>query len=174
MGGPGSGRASKPEHFKAKSDAGIKSNRLRKERKQAAHKAVLERAGYEDQIDARDLPLEADIAVDEKGGVLPMPSRDLAMYPDGEAERQLAWGRYIAGRQRAVELKARERLLFHADAVGAWCERVMAEINVRLPQLYGLPDALPGASEEQRKWLLEKITAWDNAYREHLSTHKIE
>ncbi len=155
--------------------SGVGATEARLANRQARMAAIMERRRQDGELDAgQDLQALDLEAVDASGNVIPKPSARVDDYPDGETGRQLAWGRYIAGCQRAVALQTELRQRIRIEDVQEWCARVAAVINRRLPSLQALPDSLPAATDEQRTWLRTKLVDWDRTYREEVAREVIE
>lgn len=169
-----SGVASRPEHFEARAEAGRKSGVARRARQADKMAAIITAMRERGDLDPEVTDEEAMEALDVAGNVIPKPSPRLEDYAEGEKERQLAWGRYIQGCSRAVELATKKRERIPVEEVGEWCERVMAIINRDLPSLLALAEAMPNISEENRAWLREQMATWERGYRERLVAEKIE
>ena len=170
-----------PELSRARRDAGRaggkRSGEARRAAKAAAVRVALE--AHQEAQDADDEPIviadDLGPSVDEDGSPIPVPSRKLEAYPQaGEADRQLAWGRYLAGRRRFVELQRQRRQLVDVEEVRAWCGRVCAVVNRRLPAVLSWADALPGATDAQRDWLRSRAVEWEKGYRTTLAAEVIE
>jgi hypothetical protein len=133
--------------------------------RRAARDAHFQSVAEEREAEGEDLadvaPPDLDgIALDADGQAMPTPSRSLSMYPDGHAEMQLTWGRYQAGRERAIKVQALRRELIAAKEVREWCASRMAVVNRALATVGGLPSPTP----DQVAWLAH----WEKRTREEL------
>lgn len=136
----------------------------------AAHVATID----QDEASDPDPELTEIPAVDASGSLIPVPSRHLKDYLDGEGDRQLAWNRYMAGLQRGLDVQTKLRERIRIEEVQDWCGRVMVVINRRLPALQGIADQMPTITDEQKEWLRKRLVEWDRTYREELSREVIQ
>ncbi len=154
--------------------SGIGATEARIANKAARQAAIIERMRQDGELEGADVEALGIDAQDAAGNLIPRPSTRLEDYVDGEAGRQLAWGRYLAGVQRALDVQTKLRQRIPIEDVRAWCARLCAAINRRLPAIQSLPDQLPGATDEQRVWLRTRLVDWDKTFREEVAREEVE